>query len=278
MKKTLFILSAIVLAVSCDKETSTPVAGKPQEIIIAVEGDGISAEVETKTSAVTSLSTAYYAATTGTIGSSETSKYGSTSASVSSGKISTGKYQTATATSYNWYISNCAMTFGQSGSTITADGTAIDAVAGYTAANNTTTPSVTLDHIFARTGTLTISATNSYVISSVTYKLKSKGTNTGTKGTYNIYSKAWSSCTALSEQTITSSSDLYLIPGSYTLTVSGTEKLGDYTHTFSASTDITLVAGKQNNIAVKRTGTGATQIVVTTTLTSWGSTTLSPSI
>ena len=279
MRKLSFIFALLPLvAISCNKDMGTSVSSEPKEIVLALEGEGITAEVETKTSAVTSLSSAYYAATTGSAGSDETSKWGSTSATVSSNKISTGKYQTASPTSYNWYISNCSMTFGKTGSTISPDGASIDAVAGYTAASNSTSPSVTLDHVFARTGSLSISATNGYTISGVSYKLKSKGTNTGTKGTYNIYSKVWSSTTTLSDQTITSSSDLYLIPGTYTLTVSGTESLGDFSHTFSASTDITLVAGKTNNIAVKRTGVGATQIVVSTTLTAWGSNSISANI
>ena len=117
-----------------------------------------------------------------------------------------------------------------------------------------------------------------YTLTNVTYKLKSKGTTTGTKGTYNIYSGSWSSTTALSETTITSSSDLYLIPGTYTLTVSGTRTKGDFTNTFSGSVDINIVAGKTHAISATITGDPAVQIVVSTTLTAWSSTTLTPSI
>ena len=279
MKKTILftILICLITSISCNKDILEIGANIPEIVINVVEGS-ITADVTTKTTAVSSIpSSLYFAGTTGT-GTSQTNKWSSTSKTVSSGKITTGYYQTATATAYNYYLSNLAMTFAASGCTITADGTSIDAIVGVTKASTSTTPSVTLNHIFARTGSISCSSSNGYTLSNVTYKLKSKGSTTGTKGTYNIYNDSWSSVTALSETAITSSSDLYLIPGTYTLTVSGTETLGDFSHTFTASTDITLTAGKINGIAVKRTGTGATQIVVTTTLNSWGTTTLSPTI
>ena len=279
--KRIFAFFAILsfVAISCNKDNiQQNIMSAPEEIVITVDGGSLDADVMTKTTAVSSVpSSLYMAGSTGS-GSSQSSKWASTSKSVSSGKMTTGYYQTASATAYNYYLSNVNMNFTSSGFTIVADGSTIDAIAGVTMASNSTAPSVAMNHIFARLGSLSCSSSNGYSLSGVTYKLKSKDSTTGTKGTYNIATGAWSSTTTLSEQTVTSSSDLYLVPGTYTLTVSGTESLGDYSHTFSASTDVTLTGGKINAIAAKRTGTGAQGITVSVTLASWGSTTLTPSI
>ena len=273
MKRILFAFAAVAAFASCNKEVDDIKIPESREIVISLEDSSLDIDVQTKTTAISSLpSSLYFAGTTGS-GSSQTSKWASESKSVSSNKINTGYYQTATATSYNYYLSNCAMTFSASGCTISADGSSIDAIAGITKENSTTNPSVVLDHIFARTGTIGINSTNGYNLSNVTYTLSSKDANTGTKGTYNIYTGAWSSTTKITDQAITNNGDLYLIPGVYTLTVSGTEKLGDYQDSFTGSKDITLVGGKINNISVTRTGDGADEkaISVTVTLNPWGS-------
>ena len=280
MNKKLHVLLLLAFgasAISCNKDMTDVDLSGSKEIVLTVKDPLIEAQVTTKTTAITTLPTSLYlAGTTGT--TSQTKKWDSVSKTVSSGKISTGYYQTATATSYNYYLSNVAITYASGGNTITADGTSLDVVAGVAKGSTSTTPSVTLNHIFARTGTLSATSSSGYTLSNLSYKLKSNGTNTGTKGTYNIYTGAWSSVTALSEQSITSSSNLFLTPGSYTLTVSGTMTKGDYSSSFSGSVAVTLVAGKVNNINASISGGGATEIVVSTTLTSWGTTTLTPTI
>ena len=283
MKKLSFVLGILSFAaISCNKDMAPQTeASKSGEIILTVEDGGIDVSVNTKATAITSVpTTLYFSATTGT-GTSQGSKWNSESKSVSSGKVNTGKYQTATATAYNYYLSNYkTMNFNDSGVTIAIDNTE-DYVAGVTKASTSTSPSLVLNHVFARTGTISCSSANSpaYTLSNLSYKLTSKsGSNTGTKGTYNIYNDTWSNCTALSATSVTSSSDLYLIPGTYTLTVSGTESLGDYSKSFTASADVTLVAGQVNNISAKRTSSGATGITVSVSLNPWGTNNITPSI
>lgn len=272
LKFTLSLISMTTFVISCNKEfAETPSSG---EIILMVDDGHL--DVSTRATALTAVpSSLYWSATTGTLGS-ETKKWDSTSASVASGKIATGKYQTATATTYNYYLANTAITFASTGSTIVAENTN-DIIVGK-ATSNSTAPSITMDHVFARTGSVSCSSANGYVLSNLSYKIKSKDANTGTKGTYNIKDNTWSSATALSEQALTNSSDLYLIPGVYTFTVSGTEKMGDYSKSFSASADITLAAGKVNNISAKRTSSGAQGITISVTLNPWGTNNLTPSI
>ena len=280
MKKS-FIISvlAVVCLASCQKNIQIAVPDGPQEIVLAVGGDDIEMGVDTKATAITALpSTLYWEGTSGTW-KSETAKWGSTSASVSSGKISTGKYQTASATAYNYYLSNCAITFASGGSTISASNTT-DVIAGCTtSATSSTAPSVTLNHVFARTGTLTCNTQSGYSISGVSWKIASKSGGTGgTAGTYNIATKGWSGVTALSSTAITSSSDMYLTPGVYTITVTYTLTLGDYSATFTKSGDVTLIAGSVNSITCTAIGGAASAITISVTLTDWGSNSLTLSL
>lgn len=261
---------AAVLA-SCNKEAA-PVAAPEtadglEEVVLNVDGEGLDLSVDTKTTAVSAVpGSLYWGATTGT--STEAAKWASASATVSSSKINTGKYQTATATAYNYYVSNVNMSVGAN-TTVSASNTT-DVICGRAASTSSTTPSVTLNHIFARTGTIN-TTTSAGTLSNISYKLVSSGSNTGTAGTYNLKSGAWSSATALAATTVTGSSDLYLIPGTYTLQVTATYTRGDYTTgSVTKSGNITLTAGKINNINVTWP-TAGTEIVISVSLTAWSS-------
>ena len=203
--------------------------------------------------------------TTGTLGSAETSKKESASGNVGSGKIATGVYQSLTPTSYNYYVSNAAITFAASGSTISAVNTTD--VAGKVTSKETN-PSVKLDHVFARTGTLTLNTQSGYTLSNVSWKIESSTAGTG--GTYNIAKNIWTSVTALSSTAITETSDLYLVPGDYTLSVTYTLTMGDWKQTFTKKATVTLVAGKVNNISGTASGGNASEISISVSLTEWG--------
>lgn len=262
---------------SCQKDQVLGVSdGLNEEIILSVADGSIDMEVQTKATEITEVPTSLYLERTTGTWKSESAKNGSASVSVSSGKINTGWYQTATPTAYNYYVSNKAITFATGGSTISASNDT-DVIAGCTqAATNSTTPSVTLDHVFARTGSLTANAPSGYTISDITWKIQSN-TGAGKAGTYNIATKAWSSTTALSQTTFTGSSDLYLVPGSYTITLSYKLTKGDWSNTFSKTATVSLAAGKVNSISttVPADG-GATEIVLSVSLTAWGTNSLTP--
>ena len=252
-------------AASCAKSVE-PENQNPKEIVLCVGGDTIDMQVQTKTTAITTVpSSLYYSMTTGTIGS-ETSKIESASGNVGSGKIATGVYQSLTPTSYNYYVSNAAITFAASGSTISAVNTT-DVIAGKVTSKETN-PSVKLDHVFARTGTLTLNTQSGYTLSNVSWKIESSTAGTG--GTYNIAKNIWTSVTALSSTAITETSDLYLVPGDYTLSVTYTLTMGDWKQTFTKKATVTLVAGKVNNISGNASGGNASEISITVTLTEWG--------
>lgn len=275
---SLILLSALA-AVSCNKQAPAAQmerkAAPGGEIILSVGGEGLDMNVETKATEISAVpSSLYVERTTGTW-KSETAKDVSASKSVSSGKINTGWYQTAEPTSYNYYLANAAITFAASGSTISATNTT-DVIAGCTqAATASTTPSVTLDHVFARTATLTATAPSGYSFksgTSPTWKIQSKTDGTGgTKGTYNIATKTWSGLTALAQTTFTSSSDLYLTPGVYTVTITYTLEKGEWYKEYTKYADVTLAAGKKNSLttALPTPTDGAEEIVISVALTPW---------
>ena len=269
---TFTALAATLASVACNKPAeiqSGQETSSPQEIVIGV-GDGFSADVDTKATAITSVpSTLYWGATTGS--GTETSKWAAASASVSSNKINTGHYQTASATSYNYYVANQTFSVGAS-TTMTVANNNTDIVAGRTGGNPTVSPSVTLGHIFARTGTLTANAPSGYTISNVSWKIVGNSNVNGTAGTYNLTSGAWTEASTklTSETSITSSSDMYLIPGTYTIKVTYTLSKGEWTSTATKSANVILVQGKINNI----TGTvsdlgGASEITISLSVSEW---------
>lgn len=273
MKKNIYFIILIAFSAlsfaACKKQQ--PLDNSPvstEEIVLGLKD--FEATVDTKATAVTSIpSSLYWGASTGSLGS-ETAKWSAASASVSTNSISTGKYQTLSPTTYNYFVAN--QTFSVSTScTMTVANNNTDVICGKVSSSSTT-PSVTLNHIFARTGSFTLNTQTGYSLSNVSWSIVSKGSVTGTAGTYNLSSDTWTSrSAALASSAVTSSSDLYLLPGEYTITCNYTLTKGDWTNTFSKTADITLVKGKVNNVTATAIGGNASEIVIGLSLTAWGS-------
>ncbi len=250
------------MSVACSKFDAV---SEGEEIVLHIEDNSMDFDNGTKATALTGLPSSLYWGMTYTNG---TAKQSTTSKTVSSSKISTGYYQTASATTYRHYVANANFT---AGGNMTVGNNSTDIVAGR-AQSSSATPSVTLNHIFARTGSLTCNTQSGYTISNVSWTITSYGSVTGTAGTYNMESQSWTARSAsLSETALTNSSDLYLLPGEYTVKVSYTLSKGDYSKSFTKSGRLTLSAGKVNNISCTAYGGDAQAITVTVTLTAWQS-------
>lgn len=272
----LIVVSVVSVLLSCCTKESVPYFDKPTEIVISM-GPGLSFDLDTKASA-TAISdlkskTVYWGATTGgnSAGSTnETVKWTTASATTTSaGKINTGKYQTLSATTYNYYVSNANFTTAAANVIATIPNNSTDYVAGRLYGNNTATPTVTLAHVFARTGSLTATGPTGSTVTVSSWSIVGKSAINGTAGTYNIRTGAWATTTAtLSSTAITGSSDYYLIPGTYTITCNFTYSHGDYSNTFSLSGDVVLAQGKINNITAN-ISEKASQIVLSTSVTAW---------
>ena len=276
MKRYQYFLFVVLMAgiSSCQKVANTNMAG--DEIIISV-AERYDAVVTTKTTAVTEIpSTLYWGSTTGTRGTNgETRKYhnngSSLTGTVSGSTIATGKYQTYVPTAYNHYLSNVSFSLPGTGNVTIAASNSTDVVAGWIAGSSSSSPSITLDHIFARTGTLTLNTQTGYSLSVQSWAIESLGAITGTAGTYNLSTGAWTAVSStLSSITISSSSDLYVIPGTYRIYCTYELSKGDWAHTFTKYADVTLVGGKINNITGTATGGNATEINLSVSLTAWG--------
>lgn len=256
-----------------DHEVVTPDQEVSQEIGFNLAGDGFNFELATKSSAtaVTSVSKIYWEAKTSSGVAHAVAQY-----DVKSGAVSTGKYWPAEATTYSYMVSNVAFTTNTG--VIAATNTTDIVVGTASGVTKTTSCSVTLDHIFSRTGTFTMNTQDGYEISNVSWKIKSSGDKGGTAGNYTI-GGSWgnTATTKLSEQAITSSSDLYLIPAPYTITVEYTLTKGEYVESFKKSANVTFVQGKVNNITGTATGGTASDIKFNVTVSDWGTENHNPS-
>ena len=283
MKKILsFVMMAAVAAValvSCNKQPVDVVGPESEgaEFVIGLD-DSFIASVETRATAINAVSglpnTLYWGATTGT--STETVKYASSGNAIgtarSSANIATGKYQTNPATAYNWYVAT--QTFAMTATpTMTVANNNNDVLVGRTAASTSTTPTVALNHVFCRTGSFSLTATNGYTATATKWELQSPtNSTTGTAGTYNLKTGAWASSSArlTSWTEVTNSSDLYLIPGTYNIRVTYTLSVGDYTSPLTyATTTVTFDQGKINNVVGTIDGEGADEITIGVTVTPW---------
>lgn len=274
MKRTLIaLLAAAAATVSCQKGEIpaaglTPADGSGlRPIVFTAEGGGLDAHVDTKATAVTSLSSFYVGCTTGSAGS-ETSKWNSTAFSGST-SYTGGKYWPATNPSYHFYASNAALTFAAAGTTVSPDGS-VDVVTAYLASPTyASSNALTFGHIYARVGTVSISAAAG-TLSNVSATLKSVATG----GTYNLRTGAWTAGTKADKAVSVGSNDIYVVPGTYTLSVTYTITNGDYSATFTKTGSVTLQKGKINNISATAPNS-STAITFTVSVTAWSTASVS---
>lgn len=274
-------LPLILCLSSCGKESGT--SDVPEEMTFRTEGS-FDASVETKTTAVTAVPSSLFWAATDGEGASEKQVYASRLVALSGGEGHTDCWWPSTSKDYRFYLSNVSMSvYDGAGASLSAVNTK-DVIAGSAAAPYRSVPAVALGHVFARTGTFNLSCNTGYVVSDMRWYLESKDDNTGTAGTYNITGDTWSGCTRLPQTEVTSSSDLYLIPGRYILTVVFTlsrpndDGIVDYSDRFTKSAVITLVSGSRNTVNARTALDTAEGIDVSVDLSVWDTSSLTVSI
>ena len=227
----------------------------------------------TKTSAVTQLSNVFWGTTTGGNNEGsipETLEWAASSASVTGQTVSTGRYLDAgDPGTRNYYVSNVDFTLG-SAAMLNASNS-IDIVAGRVFDCSTSTPSVTLHHIFARLGALTLNPPAGYTISGISWWLRGKTQPYGTEGCYNLTDGSWSACSGLASATpVSSGSDLYLIPGTYTLLCQYTLSRYGQSQVVSAQAEVTLQEGKIHHITGTAVSSSLIHLVLSVDIVPWG--------
>ena len=282
MKRVLIILSFIPFFISsCDKQEGTEGNGF-QRIAFSI-GDGFDFDAQTRVSVVnaSSLDASGFKVNcvTGTPGS-ETQVWSNASFTKSGSVFVGNHYWPASSTSYAFYASNASsMTFNAAGPTISATNTTDIVCAYLPSPNYKETNVLTFKHIFARLGSVTLTAESGYTISGISMTITPK-----TGGTYNLRTghgqtdgTGWSSLTEGSATGIanatpgTKSNDIYLVPGDYEITATWTATKGGYSNTYTDRVyTASLVGGKVNTITASLGG-DATDINFTVSVLSWGS-------
>ncbi len=259
------ILGACLVFVfaGCEK-VGEPVSGDE----IAFMADGIPMRMTTKTEAVvqSGFSSMYVSATTGAAGS-EVSAWNSYQFTASAGVftgVSGGKWWPGSNPGYHFYASNVALTHAADGATVSASN-ATDVVCAYMPSPTyKATNTLTFSHVFARLGSVTVTAESGYSITGVSIRIVPK-----TGGTYNLRtgsgvadgSAGWSGVTAGFSTVIANalpgvkSNDIYMVPGTYEVLASWTATKGDYVRTFTdMSVNVSLTAGMVTALATELGG------------------------
>lgn len=267
------VLAALLVLPGCGKG-AVPAPGGEEEVKLYLWP-----AAGTRAQAVTGLSALWWGTTTGgnAAGSGpesvEWSEVDGSAlwGSLSDGILFTGHYVNASAPGVrNYYAANVPFTLGEAPALDAFNDT--DIVAGRTFGCSELSPSVSLGHIFARLGTLTMAPQEGYAISEVSWTICGETPPYGTAGTYDLRDGSWSGCSGLeSALPVNSGSDLYLIPGSYTLCCTYTLSRYGQSQTLSASASVSLDAGYIHHVSATAVGGSLNDLTVTVNCSIWDS-------
>lgn len=284
------LVASLAFLSSCAKQDDAGVA----EIMFYPAGLEHVFGVETKATAVEAASfTEFYAAATSGTPGSESSEWTSAHFSGTPGEAYRAdeprKWWPHDNPGFSFYGSNLPIVFDAAGSYVTAS-TSTDVVCAYLPnPRYLDLNTLTFNHIFARVGAVTVNAAEGYTISSasITFTPKVSGNYNLRTGAGQTDGTGWSSTTNGSASNLlgsfstitygtasassTSSNDLYLVPGTYTVYATWTATRGYYTETFSSvAVDVSFTGGKINTISTTLGGL-AEEIVFAVSVTPWES-------
>lgn len=189
-----------------------------------------------------------------------------------------GKFWPAADPAYKFFASTNPLTHTATGATISTTNTT-DVVCAYASSSTYKQPNTLyFKHIFSRLGNVTFTNATGYTITGISVTLEPK-----TGGIYNLCIGAgqtdgtgWSNVTTGSAVGIanatpgTKSNDVWLVPGTYTLTASWTATKGEFTKSYSGKTkDVELVAGKVCSVSASLTGE-AEEVDFSVAVENWG--------
>lgn len=284
-----FVAVAFVFVlVSCNKDMPGKDALEEQvPVEFTLDGE-ITATVDTRATEVSTstLSSMNVTATTGSTSETQVSNFGNVSFTKSNNVWRGGKYWPASNPSYHFYAANMSMTHTTNGQTVSPTNANTDVVVGYLASPTyKQSNALTMNHIFAQIGTTTITAPSGFTVTDLKVSVAPK-----TSGTYNLKSGTWTSRgNAGSAQYLVGTSnsgasistaggstnggdkDLWLVPDTYTLTVSYKLVAGGVSSdTINKTASVVIAQGKNNNISATLPADGApTEIEFTVTVTAW---------
>ncbi len=268
---------SLLLSVSCRKGFEPFPSHRAEAGEIVFSADGVSSP-SSKATVVTSMSSFYVYAATGTPGSQSNYWCSQVTATKSGDVYQTGKYWARTNPSItSFYACNVSMgPWAAGGAYVYLNNCNTDVICAHLA-NPTfnASNSLTFNHILARVRYVNLNTQTGYTLSDVSGRIRSVVTS----GSYNLRTGNWSSLgsgTNTDLATFTnnlsakmSTNDIWLIPGTYTIDFNYTLTKGDYSESFSKSATVTLVAGRMNDIGAVAVGGNAGDITLSVSITDW---------
>ena len=233
--------------------------------------------VTTRATPVTDLSSFNVIAVTGAAGS-QSDYWGEVVEATQSGSsYLTGKYWASSDPNITgFYASNADMSFDAAGPSITVSNANTDVVCAYNSSPTYGTSNVLeFEHVFARLGTITFNTQEGYELQAgVTAQIYDYCNS----GTYNLRTKEWSNKGAYGYTPYhyalsvnNSTQDLWILPGTYVVAFWYTLIKGDYHKFMYKFANVTLEAGKVNNLTVTAVGGDAEEIMLDVSVTPWES-------
>lgn len=276
-------LTSLLLVGACNKNLveGPSVGAATDEVVFLTKGSGPSYNVTTKATVVdeTSLNASGFnvSATTGAA-EAETAVWTSQPFTLGEGVFSGNKWWPSTDPGYHFFASNASLTHTADGNTVAASND-VDVVAAYLPSPTyKAVNTLQFEHVFARLGSVTITAESGYTISNVSVRITPK-----VSGTYNLKagfgvtdgSAGWSNVTEAASPSVIASqvganaNDIYLVPGTYNLKVTWTATVGDYSQTFTdMPAEVSLTAGKVSSFTAELGGL-AKQVQFRISVTPW---------
>lgn len=270
------VVCAGIFVASCTKSVDTTPDALGGRIGFAAQG--VSIQAMTKAEVLTSMSSFYVTATTGSAGS-ESQAFGNEQFAKVGDDFVGQVYWPVSNPGYHFYASNVPMEFRPAGTVLWAD-SQTDVVYAYLGSpsfrrKNT----LTFKHAFALLDAVVVNAAPGYSISgvSVSFTPKAGGTFNLSSGYGRTDGTGWSevvdgqsvrvaSATGSNANTVFTVPGEYLLSASWTASLNGTDYQGD---TFKdMATPVTLVGGKRNVLTVTLGG-NPQEIRFTVTVLPW---------
>ncbi len=159
-----------------------------------------------------------------------------------------GMYWPSDDPSYHFYASNIQLqTTGSTYHLLTCPADQ-DVVYAYNASPaHRQVNSLAFNHVYGRIGTVSISVPDGY-----TATLTSAAITASKSGTFNVKTGSWASASTAQSISLSSSNDVWIVPGTYEMSATFTLSDGKTTQKgITRSGSVTISANKVNNIAVK---------------------------
>lgn len=272
MKNEIMIMAAaLALAASCTKNESSSSMKEDSELTgkeICFATDGLDVNVDTKVAEVTMENLESFNVAAVSAGSPETFTW-SVVAHRSGNRYLTGKYWPVTNPTYRFYASNCGLTINE-GVPCTVVDESMDAVCGAmtTPTFQAETTTIVMRHIFSRIGSISINSEQGYELSNISIKL----TEARIGGKYNLKTYRWFDCTSQSNMALQiGNNDILVVPGTTAVEVGYTMTKGDYSYSFTSTSNVTLMEGKICDLNLTVTKDPAVPVRIAVSLAPWES-------